>query len=171
MLAFGAGNAVGVLIGGYIGHLLYKKDKRYPSLAMGSTITLSAVPMWFIINMTYDGDSKVVNASIIMILSGILAVFPLPIERAILNNVCLPERRGRANSFLSVIDNVGKACGPYLLSLMTVSLGRQRAFSFSLLGWIVGGLICFMVFFTVNKDEMETQETISEMIRTGNHQL
>ena len=161
LLMFGVGNTVGVLVGGYSGHLLYKIDPRYPSLAMGIGVMISSVPMWFIINMDYHGDTQIIRASIVMMLSGIFAVFPLPIERAILNNVSLPERRGRANSFLSVIDNVGKALGPYLLSLMTVTLGRQDAFSYSLIGWIVGGCLCFLIFFSVKQDEETNQQQIS----------
>ena len=167
LLTFGVGNTIGVLVGGYVGHLLYKIDPRYPSLAMGIGVMLSSVPMWFIIHMDYRGDAQVIKASIVMMLSGFFAVFPLPIEQAILNNVSLPERRGRANSFLSVIDNIGKAFGPYLLSLMTATIGRQEAYSYSLIGWIVGGCLCLLIFCSVKQDEDANQQQISVKLTTN----
>ena len=122
MLTLGIGNASGVIIGGLLGHILYKIDHKLPLVATGSRIVLSCVPMYFIINMEYgDGESggvgQILNVSVAIIFTGILAIAPPPIERVILNDITLPEARGRSNSFLSVIDNTGKGFGTCLLSL------------------------------------------------------
>jgi predicted MFS family arabinose efflux permease len=167
LLTFGAGNAVGVILGGYTGHFLYKRDSRLPPIAMGCCIILGCVPMWFIINMDYGGGIHILKASFIMFLTGVLLIVPVPIERAILSNVTLPEARGRANSFLSMVDNLGKALGPFLLSTMISTMGRPTAFNLSLIGWIIGGLVSCMIYFTVKKDEDDIQSVIEEKIVRG----
>ncbi len=113
--------------------------------------------MWFIINIEYKEKLQIVYASVAMFFAGILSIVPIPIERAILSNV-----RGRANSFLSLIDEIGKALGPFLLSTMISSLGRQQAFRWSLIGWIIGGIVSCLQYFTVRKDEDTIQKNISE---------
>eukprot|EP00521_Asterionellopsis_glacialis_P016124 CAMPEP_0195295422 /NCGR_PEP_ID=MMETSP0707-20130614/17353_1 /TAXON_ID=33640 /ORGANISM="Asterionellopsis glacialis, Strain CCMP134" /LENGTH=548 /DNA_ID=CAMNT_0040356651 /DNA_START=22 /DNA_END=1665 /DNA_ORIENTATION=+ len=152
LLSFGAGNALGVIAGGILGHKTYKCDVRYPSLIMAAGLTLSCVPMWFMINnvegsyedVDSDEDDTMApthdptNVSIVAftsLLTGFLVIIPIPIERAILANVTLPESRGRANSFLGIIDDLGKGAGPAIVSLLIDAFDRQTAFSISILGW------------------------------------
>ena len=40
-----------------------------------------------------------------------LVAAPVPLERSILTNVCLPQLRGRANAFVSIVDDLGKGLG------------------------------------------------------------
>lgn len=165
LLTFGAGNAFGVIIGSSMGHFFYKKDVRYPALLMGSSIILTTVPMYFVINMKYDKDGAgIATASAMTFLAGLLSIFPIPIERAILTNVTLPETRGRANSFLSIIDDLGKGLGPFLLSRMISSWGRTKAFNLSLIGWLVGGFVSLIMFWTVAGDEDFIQDKIRQKI-------
>jgi MFS-type transporter involved in bile tolerance (Atg22 family) len=155
-----------------MGHYFYKKDVRYPALLMGFSIILTVVPMYFVINMDYrttDGGS-IATASAMTFLAGLLSIFPIPIERAILTNVTLPETRGRANSFLSIIDDLGKGLGPFLLSRMISSLGRTRAFNLSLIGWLIGGTVSLGMFWTVSRDEEMIQEKIQEKLTRKHHE-
>ena len=109
LLVFGAGNAFGVIIGSTLGHFTYKVDVRLPALLMGVSVILTCLPMFFVINMSYEeADGSIATASAMVFVSGLLSIIPIPIERAILTNVTLPESRGRANSFLNIIDDLGK---------------------------------------------------------------
>eukprot|EP00957_Ditylum_brightwellii_P149220 11363640-Ditylum_brightwellii.AAC.1 len=74
---------------------------------MGVALILSCIPMYFLVN-NVDNDSSFPTVVVIGAFAGIFAVIPVPIERAILANVTLPEDRGRANSVLSIIDELGK---------------------------------------------------------------
>ena len=162
---FGAGNAIGVVIGSTIGHFAYKKDVRLPSILMGTSILATILPMYFLINMTFDrGTSSLAKASILTFVAGFFSIFPVPIERAILINVVMPEARGRANALLSIIDELGKGLGPFLLSFMISSMGRKAAFNLSLVGWLVGGLLTLGMFWTIKTDEANLQEEIRERI-------
>lgn len=165
MLTFGVGNAIGVILGSLFGHLAYMRDVRLPAVLMGISIILSCIPMYFVINMSYDhNEGSVVTASVLVFLAGLLSIFPIPIERAILANTTLPETRGRANSFLNIVDDLGKGLGPFLLSKMISSLGRRLAFSLSLIGWLVGGAICLAITFFVKNDEKLIQDKIRNKI-------
>jgi len=163
LITFGAGNAIGVCLGGALGHMTYKIDKRIPPLIMGSSLVLSCIPMYFLINWVDETKSLSVVAVLGMI-TGALATIPVPLERAILTNVTVPEARGRANSFLSIIDDLGKGLGPALVSVLIQAFDRPTAFNISLFGWIVGGLISFFIFFFVRNDEDLTQERVREEI-------
>lgn len=68
-------------------------------------------------------------------------MIPVPLERAILTNVCTPQLRGRANALVSIVDDLGKGLGPALVSILITSFDRQTAFNISLIGWVVGGLL------------------------------
>ena len=98
------------------------------------------------------------------IISGMLVVIPVPLERAILANVCLPQLRGRANAFVSIVDDLGKGLGPALVSLLITSSDRQTAFNISLIGWIVGGLLSLAIMIFVAKDEESVQHQQSEQL-------
>ena len=159
LIMFGAGNAIGVMVGGILGHYGYKRDVRYPPAIMGSTLMLGVVLTYFLINWV-DGDSSVGAVTIIGLMAGVLVVIPVPLERAILTNVTVPETRGRANSFLSILDDLGKGLGPAIVAVLIQAFKRPMAFSISLLGWIVGGFISFVTCCFVKRDEELTQERV-----------
>ena len=163
LITFGAGNAIGVCLGGAFGHVTYKIDKRIPPLIMGSSLMLSCIPMYFLINWV-DATRNLSIIAVLGMITGALATMPVPLERAILTNVTVPESRGRANSFLSIIDDLGKGLGPALVSVLVQAFDRPTAFNISLLGWIIGGLISFLIFFFVRQDEERTQERVREWI-------
>lgn len=163
LITFGAGNAIGVCLGGAFGHVTYKIDQRIPPLIMGSSLILSCIPMYFLINWV-DATKNLSIVAVLGMITGALATIPVPLERAILTNVTVPESRGRANSFLSIIDDLGKGLGPALVSVLIQAFDRSTAFNMSLLGWIVGGLISFLIFFFVRQDEDRTQERVREAI-------
>ena len=50
--------------------------------------------------------------------------------------------------------------GPFFLSIIIKSFGRRRAFNLSLMGWVIGGIICLGMIFTVSKDEDKIQKHI-----------
>jgi hypothetical protein len=76
-----------------------------------------------------------------------------------------PETRGRANAFLGVIDDLGKGFGPFFLSQLITAFGRRLAFNVSLIGWLIGGLIYFFLYFTIKRDKDNVQNTIRSRIQ------
>lgn len=165
LLTFGVGNAIGVILSGCLGHFAYKKDVRAPPLVMGSALILGCIPFYFLVNYVQGNDVGL--ASALTVLSGILVVVPVPLERSILTNVCLPTLRGRANAIVSIADDLGKGLGPALVSLLITSFDRQTAFNISLIGWIIGGVLSLSMIFFVAQDEDRVQQQLREQMREG----
>ena len=163
LATFGAGNALGVISSGFIGHYAYKKDIRLPPIIMGTSLLLSCIPMYFLINKV-DGDSSVASVAAVALLTGFLSVIPVPIERAILTNVTVPNARGRANSLLGIIDDLGKGLGPALVSILIQAFDRPTAFNISLIGWVIGGFISFVMIKFVQRDEDQVQSRVRNYI-------
>ncbi|KAL7535058.1 hypothetical protein ACHAXR_006239 [Thalassiosira sp. AJA248-18] len=150
LATFGAGNAIGVVIAGFLGHIAYKRDVRGPPFIMGISLILGCIPFYFLIN-TVDEHAS-------------LVVIPVPLERSILTNVCLPNLRGRANALVCIVDDLGKGLGPALVSLLITTFDRQTAFNISLIGWIIGGFLSLAITIFVAKDEESVQEQIREKL-------
>eukprot|EP00804_Cyclotella_cryptica_P029823 CCRYP_010768-RA/>CCRYP_010768-RA protein AED:0.05 eAED:0.05 QI:188/1/1/1/1/1/3/47/597 len=160
LVTFGAGNAIGVIIGGLLGRS-YKKDVRLPPFFMGLSLILGFLPFYFLVNhVDKNANAGVITA--ITALSGLLVVIPVPLERAILTNVCLPQSRGRANALVSIVDDLGKGLGPALVSLLISTFDRQTAFNISLIGWIVGGIFSLFIMIFVSADEERVQQKLRE---------
>lgn len=162
LVTFGAGNAIGVILGGFLGRF-YKKDVRLPPLFMGASLILGCIPFYFLINHVHEGVNPGVSAAITVI-SGALVVIPVPLERAILTNVCLPRSRGRANALVSIVDDLGKGLGPALVSMLITTFDRQTAFNISLGGWVIGGIISLFIIIFVAADEEKIQQQLREQM-------
>ena len=117
---------------------------RGPPFIMGSSLILSIVPMYFILN-NIDNITSMGTVTDIALFSGALYVLPVLMERAILANVTLPRSRGQANSILSIFDDLGKGLGPDLVSILIQAFERQTAFNISLLGWLVPGSVSLSI--------------------------
>jgi MFS family permease len=168
LLTFGVGNAVGVILSGFLGHFAYKKDIRAPPLIMGTSLILGCIPFYFLVNNVQGNNVGL--ASAVTVLSGILVVIPVPLERSILTNVCLPRLRGRSNAIVCIADDLGKGLGPALVSLLITSFDRQTAFNISLIGWIVGGVLSLsIVFFVVNDEARVQQQLLAQMREDANN--
>ena len=50
LVSFGAGNALGVVFAGLLGHFTYKHDVRGPPLVMGTSLILGCIPFYFLVN-------------------------------------------------------------------------------------------------------------------------
>ena len=168
LLTFGVGNAIGVILSGFLGHFAYKKDVRAPPLIMGTSLILGCIPFYFLVNNVQGNNVGL--ASAVTVLSGILVVIPVPLERSILTNVCLPRLRGRSNAIVCIADDLGKGLGPALVSLLITSFDRQTAFNISLIGWIVGGVLSLsIVFFVVNDEARVQQQLLAQMREDANN--
>lgn len=162
LVTFGAGNAVGVILGGFLGRS-YKRDVRLPPMFMGASLILGCIPFYFLVNHVHENVNPGITAAITAI-SGALVVIPVPLERAILTNVCLPRSRGRANALVSIVDDLGKGLGPALVSLLITTFDRQTAFNISLIGWIIGGILSLFIILFVANDEERVQQELRDHI-------
>ena len=73
-----------------------------------------------------------------------------PNRRAMIMNVNEPETRGVALALHVVLDDLGKGVGPAIVAVLITALGRQLAFSLSILGWVPCGLLICACFYGFN---------------------
>eukprot|EP01083_Nonionella_stella_P102063 290039_1 len=163
VITFGAGNAIGVVVGGMLGHFSYKKSVKLPPFIMGVSTALTSIPFAFLIN-SVSGTTNAAIVTLVGVVTGILAVIPVPIERAILSNVTSPEARGRANSLLGIVDDLGKGLGPLFVAQLISAHNRQVAFNITIVGFIAGGVLSLLVILFVRKDEENVQVLVRSVL-------
>jgi MFS family permease len=170
VLLFGVGNFFGMLVGGYGGAYLYRKDPRYPALLAGCSAILACFPFWILLN-DVNHKSSIWFVGSVSICTGLLSGITGPIIKATLQNVTLPVRRGQAFALFNTFDDMGRGLGPVFVAGLIVQLGgRSQAFNIGVLGWIVCGIMNLFVFFTAYKDERHVQITVAESLRRNREQ-
>lgn len=121
---------------------------------------IGCFPLFYLLNNVGEGSSYGV-ALLFSMLSGFMASITGPNVRAILQNVTLPEQRGAAFALLNTTDDIGKGAGPFVIALMVTAFGdRQLAFNVVILGWLLGGIVNGLIYFTVEVDEAACQKIV-----------
>jgi MFS family permease len=167
VMMFGAGNFLGMLLGGGGGGTLYRIDKRYPAVLAGVSAIAACFPFWILLNHV-DASTAWWYTTAVSLTAGLASGVTGPIIKATLQNVTFPETRGQAFALFNVADDFGRGLGPVFISLLITGMGgRTPAFNLGVLGWAVCGLVNLCVFFTVEKDERRVQETIAATLMRG----
>jgi len=161
-MIFGVGILSGMLVGGFIGDIIYQKSKKWVSIYCGMTVLVGIIPTLMII--LYPSQAKVQNPEyipliVLSVLTGIIIAQAGSMCRAMLINVNLPEARGSMSSLYNIVDDLGRGFGPFIVSQIIVAFGRQQAFVITPFFWIPCALIFFLIAFTLPKD-VEALETV-----------
>ncbi len=123
----------GSIVGASIGQGLYNKDKSTLPRFIATCAVGGSIPLMLLVLTAGKGR---------MILSIMFAMFaalegvPGPNIKGIVMGVNKPEERGVVFSFYQLVDSLGKATGPFLVSVLAWVLGsRTVAFCLAFLGW------------------------------------
>jgi hypothetical protein len=146
-----------MLVGGFGGSFLYRRDCRLPALLAGFSAAGGCVPFWILLNKvdasTWMGWTALVSAT-----AGFMSAITGPIIKATLQNVTLPQARGQAFALFNTFDDFGRGIGPVFVAQMISSLGeRTAAFNVGVLGWAVCGVFNSLIYCTVQRDEESVQ--------------
>jgi hypothetical protein len=82
----------------------------------------------------------------------------------VLLNVTDPTNRGTALALLTVLDDVGRGAGPFVVAQVASHFGRRATFAWSTLGWVLCGLIFGLSGFTLKRDERAMQERLRKKV-------
>lgn len=63
------------------------------------------------------------------------------------------SQRGVAFAAFALFDDIGKGAGPVVIARMVKTMGRRRAFSLAMLGWLPCAILCGATALTVEADE------------------
>lgn len=150
LLMFGLVSCFSAFYGGYlVDKYIEKKPKILPLIAGGTTLFI-ALPFVLIVK----GDTMADWVYFALIIpSGFVASLAGPIIKGMLLHVTIPETRGTAFALQSLMDELGKGFGPFIISLIIEAVPeRSTGMLIGLLGWIPCGLIIMSVYFFVDGD-------------------
>lgn len=164
VLVNGIGGALGVIGGGGLGQWLYNRNPPDMPTMVGVAVLLATVPMYLLINLPFPGG-WVALAFVLSFLVGVLAGCPGPNVRAILLNVNDPEARGMALALQTVLDDLGKGLGPFIIGLLAQVMSRQWAFNIAVLGWIPCGLLLMGARWYIVEDEEAMHRRLREVAK------
>jgi len=161
VLAFAAGAGLGAIFGGYACDKLTNKMRFIP-LIMGVSTALGAIPMIALVQLPPQSLIFYIGMSLP---AGCIIGITGNAIKVVLLNVTLPETRGAAFAVFNLFDDVGKSMGAAIVVALILSFGgREQGLTYSMLGWFLGALVHFVMFFTVEKDYDASQETIRERL-------
>lgn len=127
---FGAGCAIGGILGGYWGQLLMLKDRSYLPWFMSATTFLGIIPFLILLNVHFP-NAHGWGAVLCALSGGLIASLPSVNVRPCLINVNPPETRGAALTAANLIINVARGAGPSCITLMGAVFQFNRQFSFN----------------------------------------
>ena len=174
MAVFSIGGFAGMVAGSELGQRLYDSSVRLPAVLMLVTSALAILPSWLLIAAT---PSTLFGCCALAFAGGFLAAQTGPNIRATLSNVVLSEQRGFAFAAFSLFDDVGKGAGPVVVAALVRSLGRTRAFSRAMLGWLPCALLCGATALTVRADHAAVTKALAQAdsaaaaVEIGRHAL
>ena len=87
VLVWGLGGGVGVIGGGWIGQLLYNKNKAHMPLAMGIVTTTAVLPMLWVVNASLGTPLRLGVALACVFVSGLAASVAGPNVKCALHNL------------------------------------------------------------------------------------
>ncbi|KAF4675022.1 hypothetical protein FOL47_008333, partial [Perkinsus chesapeaki] len=98
-----------------------------------------------------------------LFIGGVIATTPAANLGAILLNVNPPQHRGTVFAVYSVLDDLSKGVGTLLVSLLIpYTGGRAVAYQFTLMVWLICGLLLIPVISSLHEDELYMQRTLRE---------
>lgn len=159
---FGFGCAVGGILGGFLGSLCSRADRRYLPLFMALTTLLGIGPFLALLDdPNYDHAGLV--PCLYAFTGGCLASMPSVNIRPCIINVNPPEIRGAALTAANLIINAARGAGPTVLTtVMMGMLGVNRASGFNIMiivFWVITAIQLALLAKTLPLDQerMETE--------------
>jgi len=164
---YGAGAAVGTILGGYIGQRLYNRKASWLPLLLGASTALGAVPAYYYINVHDYGPDRI-GLYLTCLIGGVLSSITPPNVRAILLNVNPPELRGSIFAAYTLVDDIGKGAGPAMVAGFIVGFGRRVAFNIAFSFWFLCGIVLACITFTIDHDlELQARMVLEGITESG----
>lgn len=149
LTALNLGGCAGVLLGGFLGQVIYNRRPALVAILMGGTTSLGVIPLVWIVRLPTPTPAMWVVCCVAAV-GGVVVNVTGPCVRAVLVNVNHPETRGTALAVFNLCDDLGRGFGPFLVAILILSQGREQAFSMTItFGWVLCGtglasIACFL---------------------------
>ena len=159
---------IGIVLGGFLGQYAYQRGTKYLALLCSVMSVLRVVPSFFIFGWPYmfGGQGEVSRGGFltVLVIAGISATLAVPGMGAMLLNVNLPETRGTVTALYSVLEDLSKGVGSYLVAMVVPLVGgRAVAYQLFLLLWVIPGVALFQTIKSFGADEEAMRRRLDEM--------
>lgn len=159
---------LGIIIGGFIGQYTYQKGTKYLALFCAVMSVIRVVPSFFIFGWPYmfatEDDVSRNGFLTVLVIAGISATMAIPGMGAMLLNINLPETRGTMCALYSVLEDLSKGVGSYLVAMIVPLVGgRSIAYQLCLLLWVIPGVALFQSIKTFGEDEEAMRRRLDEL--------
>jgi MFS family permease len=142
--------AAGYPIGGSLGDLFFKRDKRGRLIVSMIGVLLGAIFLWFTLNVPND---NVILFTILLGLTALFMPFASPNVVSTVYDVTLPEVRSTAVSVQYFIESIGAASAPAIVGYIADQTSLKNAFLLICIAtWILCALFFFFTIQFINKD-------------------
>jgi MFS family permease len=161
VMIFAISSAIGTIAGGLITDHLWKKNLIMVPIWSAVSTAIGAVPMFVMVNsrISYVGYCLLVAPSGFLVSIGGVA------KTAMLLNCTLPETRGTAFAMNTLLDDLGKGVGSFLIAMLVLGMGRVNAFNFAFGGWILTAFLFALSATTVKMDVYRKNERLIEAVK------
>ena len=168
-----SGTIIGDMLGGFFGDFLRKKNRVYP-IYFALTVPIAGTFLLFIFFSLPLSAGFAFPQVLLPVLIGFtgaaLIEVHIPIQKAMMLNVNVPENRGTISAIIQTSAQMGFGAGAYLISLMGVRvadlLNREHTpffdFQFAALLWLIPILSWAFIIFTGRRDEDRAAALIGE---------
>jgi MFS family permease len=152
---FGAGAAVGGLLGGYAGGKLYTYNRWYLPLFMSSTMAMSAILIQKLMITDFDVPGSIMWSVPLLLMCGALAAVNGANARLVILQMTSPMARGATIAVLNAVNCIGRGIGPWAVEIWMDKhdVDRRSAVSKFMYLWVFAALMTCITCFTIAKDE------------------
>jgi MFS family permease len=137
--------AAGYPLGGTLGDIFFKRDKRGRLIVSMIGVFLGAIFLWFALNVPID---NVILFTILLGFTAIFMPFASPNVVSTVYDITLPEVRSTAVSIQYFIESLGAASAPAIVGLIADQTTLKNAF---LLICISTWIVCAIFFYFTSR--------------------
>lgn len=169
LLVLGITSILGSLLGGILGDIAEKRKRGGRAILTGLAIFIGMIASIYLLLYPLPSELGLWDWVFIVLYSLALIQFVSyagPNVRAIISQVNLPEDRGTVFGVFNIMDNIGKAIGPFLGGVLieylkSIGYSEPSAYQWALiiacLTWIPCALVWLWIYkqYPVDRDEIE----------------
>ncbi len=137
--------AIGYPIGGWLGDLYFKRDKRGRLFVSMVGVMLGAIFMWLALNVP---NENLVLFTVLLAATAIFMPFASPNVISVVYDITLPEVRSTAVSVQYFIESLGAASAPAIVGLIADQTSLKNAF---LIICILTWVLCAAFFYITSR--------------------
>ena len=156
-MIFGMGMVLGILAGGKLGEVVFKRSRRMLPVFCGVTTFLGCLGTLAVVTMR----GSIPLLSVVGFLTAFFAAMTGPNMKTMLLDVNVPEDRGPIFSIFNLTDSLGTGLGRWVAGMLSVAVGLAGAIAISACFWVICAAVLILAIRIFVKDIQAMKERMS----------